>query len=423
MQMVNNSPTSALGGMAPTKALFGTLPSNMNLPLLDDIVRLLGFTSSAEANDADTPPAPATRKGSAAQPKRRRTLSELVLPSDSEDEASDDAALDEATLQIAATASPLGRRSTRTNAGGRLSQLVADELLDEAGEVPTRALPQRATAMRSPSGKRRAATSLLDQLAAIAAECDAAGECGSDVGSGGQTIRWGPACKWGRMKQWLLPHERSYLHAADELDKVDDSSDGAGTSADAEAAGESDWAVRAGVDINRVGQAGCGAVRTPTISTLHVNCCSSPPPPTSTAILTAHHGAHQEQVLALHVRNRQRIRSQGGKGGAEFDIGDAVLLKPASMGKVGTSTIQRKRLTCRVVGVAEQTGKYHLRCNTGLLKGTYGGGEVLRPAPAESAAELNFAADADSSEAPLVTLTAAVNAELLVTAGGKRRRT
>ena len=30
---------------------------------------------------------------------------------------------------------------------------------------------------------------------------------------------------------------------ADELDKVDDSSDGAGTSADAEAAGESDWAV------------------------------------------------------------------------------------------------------------------------------------------------------------------------------------
>ncbi|PSC69941.1 histone deacetylase [Micractinium conductrix] len=321
----------------PTKALFGTLPSNMNLPLLDDIVRLLGFTSSAEANDADTPPAPATRKGSAAQPKRRRTLSELVLPSDSEDEASDDAALDEATLQIAATASPLGRRSTRTNAGGRLSQLVADELLDEAGEVPTRALPQRATAMRSPSGKRRAATSLLDQLAAIAAECD----------------------------------------AADELDKVDDSSDGAGTSADAEAA----------------------------------------------AILTAHHGAHQEQVLALHVRNRQRIRSQGGKGGAEFDIGDAVLLKPASMGKVGTSTIQRKRLTCRVVGVAEQTGKYHLRCNTGLLKGTYGGGEVLRPAPAESAAELNFAADADSSEAPLVTLTAAVNAELLVTAGGKRRRT
>ncbi|PSC67080.1 putative amino-acid acetyltransferase chloroplastic isoform X1 [Micractinium conductrix] len=191
--------------------------------------------------------------------------------------------------------------------------------------------------MRSPSGKRRAAASLLDQLAAIAAECD----------------------------------------AAEELDKVDDSSDGAGTSAEAEAA----------------------------------------------AILTAHHGAHKEKVLALHVRNRQRIRRQGGKGGAEFDIGDAVLLKPASMGKVGTSTIQRKRLTCRVVGVAEQTGKYHLRCNTGLLKGTYGGGEVLRPAPAESAAELNFAADADSSEAPLVTLTAAVNAELLVTAGGKRRRT
>ncbi|PSC69411.1 CMGC CK2 kinase Cka1 [Micractinium conductrix] len=96
---------------------------------------------------------------------------------------------------------------------------------------------------------------------------------------------------------------------------------------------------------------------------------------------------------------------------------DAVLLKPASMGKVGTSTIQRKRLTCRVVGVAEQTGKYHLRCNTGLLKGTYGGGEVLRPAPAESAAELNFAADADSSEAPLVTLTAAGLSDVLQLSG------
>ncbi|PSC68719.1 CTR type copper ion transporter isoform B [Micractinium conductrix] len=103
---------------------------------------------------------------------------------------------------------------------------------------------------------------------------------------------------------------------------------------------------------------------------------------------------------------------------------DAVLLKPASMGKVGTSTIQRKRLTCRVVGVAEQTGKYHLRCNTGLLKGTYGGGEVLRPAPAESAAELNFAADADSSEAPLVTLTAALSRPVAMCAGSPpcRRR-
>ena len=44
-------------------------------------------------------------------------------------------------------------------------------------------------------------------------------------------------------------------------------------------------------------------------------------------------------MLALHACNHQRIRSQGGKGGAEFDIGDAMLLKPASMDKVGTSTI------------------------------------------------------------------------------------
>lgn len=127
-------------------------------------------------------------------------------------------------------------------------------------------------------------------------------------------------------------------------------------------------------------------------------------------------------MSALHARNRQRIRNQGGKGGAEFEIGDAVLLKPLKMGKVGTN-IDRKRLTCRVVGVAEQTGKYHLRCNTGLIKGTYGGGEEVRPAPAASAAKLTFAADADPSEAPLVTLAAAVKAELLVVAGSKRSRT
>jgi len=184
MQMINNSPTSALGGMAPTKALFGTLPSNMNLPAMDDIAPLLGFTTSADANDADldSPAAPATRKGSAPQPKRRRTLPAApVLSSDSEQEASEqaseEAALAEPTLQIAATASPLGR-STRSGAGRWLSQLVAADLLaDDEGEVPTRALPQRVSALRSPSGKRRAGTSLLDELAAIAAECDASGGC------------------------------------------------------------------------------------------------------------------------------------------------------------------------------------------------------------------------------------------------------
>lgn len=144
--------------------------------------------------------------------------------------------------------------------------------------------------------------------------------------------------------------------------------------------------------------------------------------PCRAAILNAHRSAHHEKVLALHARNRQRIKSQGGKGGATFEIGDAVLLKPSKMGKMGT-TIQKKRLTCRVVGLAEVEGKYHLRCNTGRLAGTYSGGEELRPATAASAAELTFAADADPSEAPLVTLAAAVKAELLVVAGGKRGRT
>ena len=135
----------------------------------------------------------------------------------------------------------------------------------------------------------------------------------------------------------------------------------------------------------------------------------------SAAHLSAHHSTHQEQVLALHARNRQRIRSQGGKGDAKFEIGDAVLFKPPSQGKIGT-TIERKRLTCLVVGVGEH-GKYRLRCNAGVIKGTYGGGEVLRPAPAASAAELTFSVDSDHNQAPLVSYTQAATAER----GGRRR--
>ena len=128
-----------------------------------------------------------------------------------------------------------------------------------------------------------------------------------------------------------------------------------------------------------------------------------------------------EVLKGLHAANRDRIRKQGGKGGEAFEVGDAVLLKPPAMGKVG-STIDRSRLVCRVVGVAEKTGKYVLRCNTGVLKGTYSSGEELRRAPVASAAALQFAAGEDYSAVDVVTLTAAVNAELKVTAGGRKRR-
>lgn len=115
--------------------------------------------------------------------------------------------------------------------------------------------------------------------------------------------------------------------------------------------------------------------------------------------------------MDLHARNRQRIRQQGGKGGGSFAVGDVVLLKPPSMGKVG-STIDARRIVCRVVEVVEGTGKYVLRCNSGVIKGTYGGGDTVRPAPLASAASLTFPAGASCEGVPTIGMTAAVNHEL-----------
>lgn len=115
--------------------------------------------------------------------------------------------------------------------------------------------------------------------------------------------------------------------------------------------------------------------------------------------------------MELHARNRRRIAKQGGKGGASFAVGEAVLLKPPKMGKVG-STIDASRIVCRVVEVVESTGKYRLRCNSGILASTYGGGEELRPAPVASAATLTFPANASCDGVPSIGLTAAVNKEL-----------
>lgn len=143
--------------------------------------------------------------------------------------------------------------------------------------------------------------------------------------------------------------------------------------------------------------------------------------PLRAARLEAHASGRQADLLELHGHNRERIRGQGGKGGEVFQIGDAVLLLPPSMGKVG-STIDRSRLVCRVVGVVEKTGKYQLRCNTGVLNGSYSSGEEVRRAPTEAAAQLQFAADADHSTAPKVTLAAAVTAELKVVARASKRR-
>ena len=45
--IVNNSPTSALGGMTPSQALYGTLPANVTRPPTEALVELLGFERCA----------------------------------------------------------------------------------------------------------------------------------------------------------------------------------------------------------------------------------------------------------------------------------------------------------------------------------------------------------------------------------------
>jgi hypothetical protein len=92
------------------------------------------------------------------------------------------------------------------------------------------------------------------------------------------------------------------------------------------------------------------------------------------------------------ANNRKRIESVKRRNGTpkDFCIGAAVLLKLPKCGKVGT-TIDRNRITCRVVGTTKPFGHimYRLRCNAGVLDRTFPAGS-LEMAPPKSAAELRF---------------------------------
>lgn len=215
----------------------------------------------------------------------------------------------------------------------------------------------RATVASSPAGERRQeAAGLLAQLAAVAAQFDdeeAAEEADEEaVELAGKGLMGAAAAAWARM----LPLCLLLSHRIDKL--------------------------------------------------------SVPPSPHfPEESLAAHAEEHHATLMELHGRNRRRIAKQGGKGGASFAVGEAVLLKPPKMGKVG-STIDATRIVCRVVEVVESTGKYKLRCNSGLIHGTYGGGEALRLAPFAAAAMLTFPANASCDGVPAIGLTAAVNKEL-----------
>ena len=110
-----------------------------------------------------------------------------------------------------------------------------------------------------------------------------------------------------------------------------------------------------------------------------------------TAELPAHVAATRAAVATAQDKNRHRIASQRRPGGKpkNFKIGDPVLLKPPKCGRVG-STIDPKRIVCRVVGTAKHfTVQYKLRCNAGVLQGSYAA-DYLSRAPPQSAAQLSF---------------------------------
>lgn len=108
--------------------------------------------------------------------------------------------------------------------------------------------------------------------------------------------------------------------------------------------------------------------------------------------LPPHLVATRALLKEKQANNRKRIESVKRRNGTpkDFCVGAAVLLKLPKCGKVGT-TIDRNRITCRVVGTTKPFGHimYRLRCNAGVLDRTFPAGS-LEMAPPKSAAELRF---------------------------------
>jgi hypothetical protein len=125
--------------------------------------------------------------------------------------------------------------------------------------------------------------------------------------------------------------------------------------------------------------------------------------------LPAHLSAVRRTVGERHEKNRGRIASQRRRGGKlkKFEVGDCVLLLPQKFGRIGT-TIDPKRIVCRVVGIQSGFGmrKYQLRCNVGLLEGTYFD-KQLEPAPPASEQQLTFTG-VETKGVPCTTLKNAV---------------
>jgi len=129
--------------------------------------------------------------------------------------------------------------------------------------------------------------------------------------------------------------------------------------------------------------------------------------------LPAHLQATREKVAVELAKNAQRIAAvRRPKGEAKtFAVGDAVLLLPSKLGRVGRR-IGPKKILCRVCAIMAQSGHvtmYKLRCNAGVLPGHYQV-KAMQAAPPAAAARLQFEG-VEHKGVPQTTLKQAQHAE------------
>lgn len=289
--------------------------------------------------------------GNAAGRKRSAKEAEAA----EEEEEVDDAAMDVAAagLEVAENAAvgpeltavdSAPRRSRRAAAAAAVHAAAAAVLAnDEAAEPAVRSLPQRSAAVRSPAGKRRRLTGML-QLAAAA-------EAAIAVDLGLQTAE-----------------QEAAFAALDEAETALAMAEGVETASDSEPTG-------AGINYP------VGLLLA--LNSIHSQC----PLQTNPAAdgLPEHLKETRAALTKAHVANRRRIEStRRAKGVARsFVVGDDVLLLPSRSGSCG-STVAPRKLVCRVVGTSEApngTKQYQLRCNAGLLKGRFSVSELEAAVP------------------------------------------
>lgn len=121
--------------------------------------------------------APATQAGAgrgkrAPASGRKRSAAEAQLEL-SDDEEEEEVPLSDSEPEAAAAAAPdcealPPQRSRRSTAGNRLQAVLAVERAPDDGAAPSRALPARQAAVRSPAGRRRGDLDALAELAELA---------------------------------------------------------------------------------------------------------------------------------------------------------------------------------------------------------------------------------------------------------------